>query len=76
MKKNQYQKSSEDIAVMLGEAKVRNGFRDKELCQGIDVPISTIRNMKSQKTLPNLAFWKILLIADLAGYHVRFERKA
>lgn len=75
MKKNDYQKSNEDIAVLLGTAKVRQGIKDAELGSRIDVAQSTIRNMKSQKTLPNLPYWKVLMIADMAGYRIRMEEK-
>lgn len=75
MAKNAYQKSGEDIAVLISEAKIRQGIHDETLCDRIDVAKSTIRNMKSQKRLPMLPFWKVLLIAEMAGYNVRFEKK-
>lgn len=75
MAKNTYQKSGEDIAVLISEAKIRQGIHDEGLCGRIDVAKSTIRNMKSQNRLPMLPFWKVLLIAEMAGYNVKFERK-
>ena len=75
MAKNTYQKSGEDIAVLISEAKIRQGLIDETLCNRLDIAKSTIRNMKSQKRLPMLPFWKVMLIADMAGYNVKFEKK-
>jgi ribosome-binding protein aMBF1 (putative translation factor) len=75
MAKNTYQKSGEDLAVLISEAKIRQGIKDETLCDRLDMAKSTIRNMRSQKRLPMLPFWKVLLIAEMAGYSVRFEKK-
>lgn len=74
-KKNTYQTVGNDIASLICEAKVRQDIRDDTLADRIDVATSTIRNMRSEKRLPNLPFWKVLLIAEMAGYNVRFEKK-
>lgn len=74
-RKSDYQDMSNQISSMMYEAKLRQRIKDKELGKRIDLAISTMRNMRSQKTTCNMPFWKVAMIAKMAGYDVKFERK-
>lgn len=74
-KKSPYQQANEDIAVIMAEAKTRQNIRDADIGKLIGLEAITIRNKRSTKTLPTLQFWKVLVLAEAAGYCVRFERK-
>jgi hypothetical protein len=60
---------------MMYEAKMRQGIKDGELGKRIDLAPGTLRNMRCQKTTCNIPFWKVMLIAQMAGYEVEFKRK-
>lgn len=75
MGKSEYQNMSNQIAGMMYEAKRRNDINDADLGKRIDLAVSTMRNMRSQKTTCNIPFWKVALIAKMAGYEIKFERR-
>ncbi len=75
MAKSEYRNMSNQIAGMMYEAKLRQEMNDEELGKRINLAASTMRNMRSQKTTCNIPFWKVALIAQMAGYEVRFERR-
>ncbi|MDD3253944.1 MAG: hypothetical protein PHV18_15475 [Lachnospiraceae bacterium] len=74
-KKSEYQDMSNQISSMMYEAKLRQGIEDNELGKRLYLATSTIRNMRSQKTTCNIPFWKVALLAKMAGYDVKFERR-
>lgn len=74
-RKSEYQDMSNQISSMMYEAKLRQGIKDEELGKRLDLATSTMRNMRSQKTAGNIPFWKVTLIAKMAGYDVKFERR-
>lgn len=73
--KSEYQNMSNQIAGMMYEAKRRNDINDADLGKRIDLAVSTMRNMRSKKTTCNIPFWKVALIAKMAGYEIKFERR-
>lgn len=73
--KSEYQNMSNQISSMMYEAKLRQGIKDTELGKRIDLATSTMRNMRSQKTACNIPFWKVVLIARMAGYEVKFKKR-
>lgn len=75
MSKSEYRNMSNRIAGMMYEAKLRQEMNDEQLGNRINLAASTMRNMRSQKTACNIPFWKVALIAQMAGYEVRFERR-
>lgn len=66
---------SNQIAGMMYEAKKRHDIDDDDLGKRIDLSGGTIRNMRSKKTTCNIQFWKVALIAKMAGYEIKFERR-
>lgn len=75
MSRSEYRDTSDRISSMMYEAKLRQGIKDKELGARIDLAPGTLKNMRSQKTTCNISFWKVMLIAQMAGYEVKFERR-
>ncbi len=75
MSKSEYRDMSNQIAGMMYEAKLRQGIKDEELGKRVDLAAGTMRNMRSSKTSCNIPFWKVALIAQMAGYEVKFERR-
>lgn len=74
-RKSEYQDMSNRISGIMYEAKLCQGINDKELGKRLDLAISTLRNMRSQKTTCNIPFWKVMLVARMAGYDIKFEKR-
>lgn len=74
MVKREYQDMSNRISGMMYEAKRRKDISDDQLADRLDYATGTIRNMRHNKTACNMPFWKVMLLAQMAGYEVKFER--
>ena len=63
------------IVGLIAEAKDKKEMTDSDLASSLDMSEGTIRNMKCKHELFRMDFWRIVAIAELAGYEVRFERR-
>ena len=78
LKKTAYQKEHEDIAAIIAEVKVRKGWTDKEVGKLIGprgIKAGTLKDKRVQKTLPNMRFCDVAVLADAAGYDIKFQKR-
>lgn len=75
MKKNPYQQAHEDIAAIIAEVKARKKWQDRDIGKILEVKDATVSAHRRRGTFPNMSFGKIILLADVAGYNIKFERK-
>lgn len=73
--KSEYQDMGNRISGMMYEAKRRKDITDDQLADRLGYATGTIRNIRHNKTACDMPFWKVMLIAQMAGYEVKFERK-
>ena len=62
----------------MAEAKVRKGWTDTDMGKLIGkngMRPESLKNNRSRKILPNMRFCDVMIIADAAGYDVRFQRR-
>ncbi len=78
MKKTPYQQEHEDIAAIIVEAKSRKGWTDKDIGKLIGpngIEERTVRNNRSMKAFPNMRFCDVSVLADAAGYDIKFVKR-
>lgn len=74
-KKTAYQQANEDIAAIIAEAKIRKGWMDRDVGKILSLTACTISRKRSKKELPELSFSGVILLADAAGYDVKFQKR-
>ncbi len=75
MKKTPYQQEHEDISAIIAEAKVRKGWGDKDIGRILGVTACTVSKKRTGKVLPEIPFCKVAILADAAGYDIRFVKR-
>lgn len=73
--KNAYQQANEDIATLIAEVKTRKKWLDKDVGSVMNIRDLTLQYHRSQGTFPNMSFRKILLLADVGGYDIKFVKR-
>lgn len=68
-------KLNKRISGLIEEAKSEREMLDVDLAEMLQMSTSTLRNLRCAKTLYALDFWRVVKIAELAGYEVQFREK-
>lgn len=63
------------IAGLIEEAKSEREMLDVDLAETLQMSTSTLRNLRCAKTLYALDFWRVVKIAELAGYEIEFKER-
>ena len=78
MKKTSYRQAHDNIAAIIAEAKSRKGWTDKDIGKLIGphgIGEGTVRNNRSMKVFPDMRFCDVSVLADAAGYDIRFVKR-
>lgn len=75
MKKTPYQQAHEDIEAIISEAKVRKKWQDKDIGKVLGVTACTVSRKRTSGILPEIAFSKVSILADAAGYDIQFVKR-
>lgn len=70
-----YEQANEDITALIAETKARKKWEDKQIGQIIDVKPKTVSDHRIKGTFPNMSFFKVLFLADAAGYDLVFRKR-